>query len=339
MGGDWGPLNARARGLGSSLLPRSALRELAGEAGSPGELTGRLSRVGYPPDGGELPATPEGVDRAIARVHAWRLALLRRWAYGLRERLAVVFGEEDRRSLRALVRGAREGASPERRLRGLVPTPTLPREALERMAEAQSVARLAELVEDAGHPLAGALTDAASSGPPPDDLYAIELTLDRTFARRAADAASNDRELREFTARIVDRANAWTLLLAGAAEGEPGPDELHLPGGEAFPRERFEAIFTTGDEGERRRLVAEALGERGVDFVADPPVPAGRLEDRLLEADIRWTRERARRAPLGPWPFLHLVLRSRAESRDLRKLVWSAAMGAPTLSFSPVTPP
>lgn len=338
MGGDWGPLNARARGLGSSLLRRAALRELAREPGSPADLAGRLARAGYPPDGGELPSTPEGLDRAVARVHGWRLALLHRWAAGLRERLTVVFEAEDRRSLRALLRGIREGASPERRLRGLVPTPTLPRDALEEMAEADSVARLAELLQEAGHPLAGALTDASSPAPEPDDLYGAELALDRAFARRAADAASGDRELREFTARVVDRANAWTLLLAGAVEGEPGPDELHLSGGDAFPPERFEKIFSTGDDGERRRLVTEALGERGGDLAADPSVPGGGPEDRLLAADIRWTRDRARRAPLGPWPFLHLVLRSRAEARDLRKLVWSAAMGAPTVAFSPLSP-
>lgn len=336
MGGDWGPLNARSRGLGSSLLSRSVLRDAAG-AGSPGDLAGRLSRAGYPPDREDLPATPPGMDRAVGRVHGWRLGVLHRWAGALRERLPVVFEAEDRRSLRALLRGVREGASAERRLRGLVPTPNLGRPALERMAEARSIERLSDLLREEGHPLAGALADAVSPTPSPAGLYRAELALDRAFARRAAGAASGDRELRQFAARIVDRANAWTLLLAGAAEGQPGPDELHLPGGEALPQERFSSIYTVEDDDERRRLVAEALGGRLGELLSDPTVPPAHLKDRLLEADIRRTRGRARRAPLGPWPFLHLVLRSRAEARELRKLVWSAAMGAPASAFRPVS--
>lgn len=338
MGGDWGPLNARSRGLGASLLPRSVLRDAAG-ADSPGALAGRLSRAGYPPDRGDLPSTAEGMDRAVGRVHGWRLAVLHRWAGDLRERLPVVFEAEDRRSVRALLRGIREGASPERRLRGLVPTPGLPRPALERMAEARSPEGLSELLRDEGHPMADALADAVSPTPSPTDLYRAELELDRTFARRAAGAASGERKLREFAARIVDRSNAWTLLLADAAEGEPGPDELHLPGGEAFPQERFTDIYRVEDREERRQLVAEELGGRAGELLSDPTVSPARLADRLLDADIRRIRNRARRAPLGPWPFLHLVLRSRAEARDLRNLVWSSAMGAPTSAFRPVSLP
>ena len=337
MGGDWGPLNARSRGLGSTLLPRSSIGDAAG-TGSPGELAGRLSRAGYPPDRGDLPSTARGLDRAVGRVHGWRLTVLHRWAGDLRELLPVVFEAEDRRSLRALLRGVREGASPERRLRGLVPTPTLPRTALERMAEARSIEDLSQLLRDEAHPLAGALRDTASPPLSPADLYEAELALDRAFAQRATGAASGDRELQGFAARIVDRANAWTLLLADAAEGEPGPEDLRLPGGEAFPEEQFASIYGVEDGEERRRLVAEQLGGRGGELLSDPTVSPARLGDHLLESDIRWTRDRALRSPLGPWPFLHLVLRSRAESRDLRSLVWSAAMGAPASAFRPVSP-
>ena len=336
MGGDWGPLNARSRGLGASLLPGSLLRDAAG-ADSPADLAGRLSRAGYPPDRGDLPSTARGLDRAVGRVHGWRLAVLHRWAGDLRERLPVVFEPEDRRSLRALIRGIREGASPERRLGGLVPTPTLPRSALERMAEARSLEDLGDVLLDEGHPLAETLSDAVRPTPSPADLYRAELALDRAFARRAAGAASGERGLREYAARLVDRANAWTLLLAGAAEGEPGPEELHLPGGEALPPDRFTSIHGVEDEEERRRLVAEELGGPAGDLLSDPTVSPARMGERLLDADIRRTRDRARRAPLGPWPFLHLVLRSRAEARDLRSLVWSAAMGAPASAFRPVS--
>lgn len=338
MGGDWGPLNARSRGLSASLLPPDVLREAAG-SDSAGELAGRLSRAGYPPDGGELPSTPDGLDRAVSRVTGWRLGLLHRWAGDLRDRLPVVFEAEDRRSLRALLRGIAEGADPERRLRGLVPTPTLSRRALREIADAGSVELLVERLREEEHPLADALADAPTEGPASSGLFEAELALDRAFARRASTAASPDPDLREFAARRVDRANAWTLLQAGRTEGERPAEELHLPGGTALPPGRFAEILAVEEADERRGLVASALGGREGALLSDSPAPAERVADRLLAADLRDARDRARRSPLGPWPFLRLVLRSRAEARDLRRLVWGVALGAPSSTLTPVSLP
>jgi len=273
MGGDWGPLNARSRGLGSSLLPPDVQREAA-SSDSTGELAGRLARAGYPPDGGELPSTPEGLDRAVSRVTGWRLALLHRWAGDLRDRLPVVFEAEDRRSIRALLRGAAEGAAPERRLRGLVPTPTLPRRALQEMAGAGAPEVLTERLRDEGHPLAEALAGTAATAPASSGLFEAEMALDRAFARRATSAASPDSDLRDFAARRVDRANAWTLLEAGRSAGERDPEGLRMPGGNAFPPDRFAEILSVEEDDERRALVASALGGRAGALLSEPAVPA-----------------------------------------------------------------
>lgn len=335
MGGDWGPLNARARGLEAGLLGPSVLREAAA-AGSTGDMSRRLRRAGYPPDGGELPGTADGLDRTVTRVAAWRLRLLGRWAGDLRRPLAVVFEAEDRRNLRTLLRGVTEGAGPETLLRGLVPTPTLPRRALAQLAEAGSYSGLAASLEEHGHFTAGPLGEAVADPTDASGLFRTELALDRAFAERVTSAARSHRELRDFTARRVDRLNAWTVLRGVAAGEERLPEELHLPGGQALSAERFGEVLSVADAGERRRLLGEALGGRDGRIVGDTAIPPALLTDRLLAADVGEARERARRQPLGPWPFLRFVLRFRAESRDLRRIGWGGAMGAPSTERVPV---
>lgn len=337
MGGHWGPLNARARGLGAGVLGTEERRRAAG-AESLGDLRSHLSSAGYPPDGGGLPATVDGLDRTVSRVNGWRLDLLHRWAGPLRDRLAVVFEAGDPGRLRRLARGLAEGADVERRGAGLLPTPSLPGSVLQRLARAGSLEEMSELLRAHGHPLADALTGHEVGTSPGADLFEMEMELERASSRRAASAAGPDPILRAFAARGIDRANAWTILMAADVEGERDPGDLHLPGGDRLPRDRFGTLMSLEETAARRAGLVEVLDGPEAGLLAGD-APLSELPERLLAADVRDARDRARRQPLGPWPFLHVCLRCRAEGRALRRAVRGASMGAPETARRPVSLP
>lgn len=342
----WEDLDARARGMSTRLLPEAELDRLAGlpdlEA-----LVRALPAPLRPP--GEAPATARRVDRALGRAAGDRLGLLARWAGpSRRARLAVVFGEEDRRSLRILLRAAAAGLPTERRLDGVTATPDLPEGVLRRAARADDPAGVLAVVEDAGHPFGGLLPPATGRGPHgATDLFALETALSRAWALRAVEGAGRDRGLRRFVGRAVDLENAWTALFApgptpagppdGDARGGEGeavaPGEeagLHLGGGSALPAGTFRDVTGTSDRARRRELLAEAFSGTPLGRAfADPAAGAAGLEARALDARIAEERWHGRRDPLGPAPLLEYVLRLRREVRSLRRVAWGLEMGAP----------
>jgi len=114
---NWDDVNARVRGLGLHLLGSVELAALAAAIDIPA-LAAALEARGFRVLAGSGPVTPAKLEAGIRRAEGNRLALLARWCGGPRvAALAVVYEAEDRRSLRALARGAVEGAAPEARLR------------------------------------------------------------------------------------------------------------------------------------------------------------------------------------------------------------------------------
>jgi hypothetical protein len=109
----------------------------AAEAGSWSGAARTLVAGGFPAAEHDL-ASRADFDRAAGRIAAARLELLGRWLGNRRGALAVIYEDEDRRSIRRLLRGAAEGASREARLRGLTPTQGLPERVMIRLASAFS---------------------------------------------------------------------------------------------------------------------------------------------------------------------------------------------------------
>jgi hypothetical protein len=338
---NWGAANARARGLSTHLLDRAALMHAAGAGSWPATIR-RLVERGYalPNVGAEL--SPEEFDRATGEVHLARLRLLERWLGGRREALAILFEDEERRTLRALLRGAAEGASPEARLRGLSPTPGLPRQAIERLAWAESPALLAEALVRMGHPAGRALAQAARHTPEAalPGLWRLETALSQTFALRATRAARRGgKEFRRFAALLIDLENAGSLLLARDWGPEIGPDEVFLPGGAVLDRMRFAALAAIPDQSGVSLGLEQAFAHTpfarifGLEGTRD-------FDARASSALLEWLRREARRNPLGPGVVLWVLQRIRAEARDLRFLSAAVQLGMPParMAESLVTP-
>jgi vacuolar-type H+-ATPase subunit C/Vma6 len=241
-----------------------------------------------------------------------------------------VFEDEDRRSLRAILRGAVHGSPAERRLAGLVPTPALPERALQELARAPTAAAVATLLAAWRHPYAAPLAPAIATTQP--DLFALELSLARAFADRTVRAAlrAGDAGLLRFARETIDLENALSAVVLTVEGKDVVPKDVFLPGGARVSIVAFEEAAALGEPGAAGARLAVALGDSPIATVLRRAArdPAS-LEDDLLRARLHLLARRVRQAPLGALPVLWFGLRLRARVVDLRRIVWAVTLGAP----------
>lgn len=333
----WDDVNARARGLATHLLDPGALAGLAAAPDWPAFIS-RVTSLGYPLSGAAM-VDSAAFDRAVSLVASRRLNLLGRWLSTRQAVLAVVLEDEERRTVRALLRGAAQGASPGARLRAATPTTHLPVSRLERLAHASSVPELVGDLVRAGHPAGRALQDVLRHAKIPN-LQALEWALARLFSARATRAARpGGPVVRGFAAELVDQENVWTLLLAAPPEEGAPADQDFLPGGTRLTREEFARLRTRRDSqrlAQNLRVLFKGTA-LGAALAVDPlDMPA--LPLRAAAARIVWLRGLSRRDPLGPAVVLGVMERIRAEARALRSIAWGVTFGAPVSTVMSLIP-
>lgn len=322
----WGDLVARARGLSGHLLRKAQYMALcaAGSVSTLAELMAALGLV--PPPAAGVPGDEHALELALRRRAGARLRILANWAGSRREQLAPLFDDEDRRALRTLCRGAIAGVAPEKRLAGLVPTPSLPIRALEQLAHAGDIATIAAFLVAWRHPFGSALADEARRQRP--DLLQMEMTLVRTFAARANDAArASDAAMHRFVERIIDLENLRAALVIAEHPTDIEPGAVFVAGG------RIVAVDDLRFAGSSRSRpdVAARLAPR----VAGTPLAAALVadgrpaDDGVLDALVAEFRRLALREPLGTAPVILFVLAQRAELRALVRILWSVSLGMP----------
>ncbi len=333
MAAFFGDINARARGLRTHLLPPSTLDGLA-RAPSLLVLQRDLSALGFVrPD---APTTTATLEQAVRRHAAGQISLLSRWSAGPRQAtLAVVFEDEDRRSIQAVVRGAQQAAPAEARLAGLVPTASLPERALQALAAQPTVEDVVHLLGWWQHPLAPPLLVPASK--PHPSLFRIEVALHRAFASRATQAAKKaDRHLAAYVMQVIDIMNAWSALLHFAEEDPAIVELTFIEGGSALPRNSFEQLMSLPlfDEVEEmlvRQFRGSPLSDafrRGIDNLAE-------LEFEILRAQIHEQNHAVRVDPGGTAPIIGYALELRAQVIMLRRIIWGVALRAPSSMIFP----
>ena len=322
----WEDVNARARGLGTRLLEPEALSSLA-EAFDPTALGRGLAARGILPDDGTTPTAPD-LAIALRRWAGREIGILRRWLGERDAVLAVELDLEDRRSLRALVRGAAEGVAAEARLSGLIPTPALPERLLRELAEQARIGDQAALLIAAGHPYGAPILAAAAVGEP--DLFRIELAIARTFAERALRGSRRaGRFLRDYVASAIDRDNCRAALILAAGGGDEPAAQAFLPGGR-LTAEAFEAAVATGDPVAAARMLGTTPGLRDLAPILLRHATASAALDAALEEHVLATLQRAARLePLGPAPVLLFLRRLRRQAAALGRIVWGVELGVP----------
>lgn len=321
---DWGDLDARARGLTTHLLGRRRLAELAG-CTSLGELAKELEALGYQLAPAADVVTAEALEVGVRRIAARRVRTIARWAGSRADVLSVLFGDEDRRSVRALLRGALQGAPAAQRLAGLIPTPSLPEGALEELAVNERIGDVVTLLALWEHPYGPPLLAEARREQP--DPLVLELTLNRVFARRAVDAARHaGASLRQYVALVIDLENARTALALDASTADVDLEAAFLPGGE---RVTLELLSRPHD------LPAAFGGTPYVEALERGAANDAALEAQLLARMIADVVSAARLDPLGPFPLIGYWLRLRAECVDLQRIIWGIVSLAPPAVVEP----
>ncbi len=335
MAAFFGDINARARGLRTHLLPPSTLDRLA-RARTLLALQRDLSALGFVrPD---APTTTATLEQAVRRHAAAQMSLLSRWSAGPRQAaLAVIFEDEDRRSIQAVVRGAEQAASAEARLAGLVPTASLPERALQALAAQPTVKDVVSLLGWWQHPLAQPLLEPASKRHP--SLFRIEVALHRAFARRAAQTAKKaDRHLASYVMQVIDIMNAWSALLHFDEEDPAIVELTFIAGGRVLSRKSFEQLLSLPRFDEvAEMLVRQFRGSPLLDAFRRALDDLAELESSILQAQIDEQNHAVRVDPGGTAPIIGYALELRAQVISLRRIIWGVALGAPpSMIFSGV---
>lgn len=325
-------LVARARGLATHLLSRSTLIGVL-EAPDLDALARRLEERGVPP--APRPVTAAELELAARRWAARELARLALWLPEGAALAEVIFGDEDRRSVRAMLRGVASGAPADKRLAGLIPTPRLPERLLAELARQSSAAHIASLLVTWGHPLGTPLLEATAGTEP--DLAAVEKALLRgTVEALQARARRWGSGLRAWTREAIDLANARTAIGIAARDEEPQLERVLLAGG-GIPADAFGPAVASGSPAEAARRVAQLLppGPLAAAF-RDHASSLSLLDDALLAARIAAHRRVVRLDPLGPESVMLYALRLRAQVMLVRQAVWRLTLGIPLPAINPL---
>ena len=323
-----GDINTRARGLRTHLLPASDLERLARTTNLLA-LQRELSGLGYVPS--DTPATAMSLEKAIRRHAASQMAILDRWCTDdRRAALAVIFEDEDRRSIQAILRGAQQGTATEARMAGLIPTTSLPERALLTLAGQPTPTDVIRMLALWGHSL-GAPLVAAASGPHPS-LFEIEVELQRAFARKAsARADQGGRQLVEYVEQIVDIMNIWSALLHFVERDPSIVDMTFVEGGRWITRDVFHKLMSLETRPQvEKRLAWELRKSAFASVFRDDIEDLAELEGKMLRAQIDWQNRAVRFDPSGAAPIIGFAIELRAEVVNLRSIVWGVALQAPT---------
>ena len=326
----WEDLIARVRGLGTHLFDWEQLDDLA-RCRDLNELVRRLEQCGLVigSAGGA-----EDIERAVRRTAAGRMALLARWAGPRNLALRIIFEDEDRRSLRGLLRGLVGAVPAPTRLAGLIPTPSLPARGLEQLAALHRPGEFAALLVAWGNPYGRVLLDHLSS--PEPDLLEAELAVARRWATRVVEGAEQgDTMLQSFVAESLDIENITTALLLAGAGYENPLDQCFLPGGTQVGLPLFRRSAEAPDLVSAQRYLLEGLAGRSLaGVIASLPAEFNKFEVALLRYRIERLHRRSRLEPLSTAPVLGYALRVRYEVIMLQRIIWGLSLGAPAATLT-----
>jgi vacuolar-type H+-ATPase subunit C/Vma6 len=136
--------------------------------------------------------------------------------------------------------------------------------------------------------------------------------------------------MRRIAAGAIDLRNARAAITLAAEPQDQPIEAAFLSGGTRLDRADFVAASQADGAAGAAAALSATLGSRTLAVVlrrhaAEP----GRLDDAILAWRIGRLARRIRIDPLGPEPVIHFLLRLRRQVVALRRLVWSAALGAP----------
>lgn len=179
------------------------------------------------------------------------------------------------------------------------------------------------------HPFGLPLVDAVSGTRP--SLFQVEVALQRAFAGGSLESARKaGRHLLDYARQVVDVMNAWSSLLHFPERDPAIVDLTFIEGGALIDREVFGNLFSLESFTEVREQLARALrGSALADAFAGEPEQLATLETAVLRAQIEEQSRAARTDPEGTAPLISFALGLRAETLNLRRIIWGVSLETP----------
>lgn len=315
----------RVRGLSSRLLGRAELEQLALSRDIDALVEG-FQGTSYASLATLTAREAVGLEREARRIAGDRLGVISAWCDDRNEVLVPLYEDEDRRNLRALTRAVLAQTPPDQRAAGLLPTPALPAAALEELAHRTRLRELASLLTSWGNPYGGAI--AAEAMRPHPDLFLLQLAIDRTFAVRALAAAERFGEpILGYVRLLIDVENGSSLTALVSGSIEHDHDVLFIPGGDLISYDAYCEMSALKAHDARARLARIVAGTQLASIASAPP--GTNSDDAVLTAHLRELHRASRLNPLSLTVLLEYVLRLRAETHDVARVIWGIAMQMP----------
>lgn len=246
MSSDYGYINARVRGMKSKLLGSSFFQG-ALDASDFRAFVVTLTQSPYMREMEEAQARHSGlavVDAAVARNFYGTARSLLSFSSGTpNELIGTLLMRYDLANVKAIARGKHAGKDLDAIRGSLFPAGEFKPVLLEEAAGAADMAAAAQVLAFTGSPIGAAFLKAARRYQADNDLYSLELSLDKAYyeatLQRAEDAGA-PADLMRHLQREVDATN---LLTALKLRGTGVDHELFVPGGKEISRAQFDAIM------------------------------------------------------------------------------------------------
>ncbi len=317
MSTDYGYINARVRGMKTSLLPE----EFYTEALAASDFRAFLSVLGqsrYMHALEEAQSRYEGlraVDDALARDFFKTTRSLLLSADGdAGQLMELLLLRYDRENLKTIARAKQAGKSLEEVVGSLFPAGPLKPAVLEAVASAPDMASAAQELALTTTPLKAAFSRAVARFQSDGDLYALELSIDRAYYRvllqRLRRSGAPTGFMRHIT-REIDATNLRTALkLRGVEEGT---EEVFIAGGREITRSVFDGVRLA--EGPGGLQVLQGTGFAEVAEASSLAEAEHRVRE-ILDASAR----SAAADPLGPGVVVRFLRLKESEIARVRLL-------------------
>jgi V/A-type H+-transporting ATPase subunit C len=249
MADDFGYINARVRGMKARLLGPEFYAEALATSDFDA-FRSVLAQSPYARDIEEAQAQHRGlrvVDEAVGRNFYGSARKIRGFADGDPGRLIrALLMRYDLQNLKAIARAKHAGREAGDIRQALFPAGELKPAVLDNLAEQNDLLSVAQALAITRHPLALAFTRAARDYSSDDDLYKLEIALDRAYYRvilEELEATEHPEGLMAHIKLEIDATNLRTALKIRGSDAGADPAELYVPGGRAIKRPVFESLL------------------------------------------------------------------------------------------------
>lgn len=334
MSSDYGYINARVRGMKSKLLG-SAFFQSALDGSDFRAFVSSLSQSPYMRELEEAQARLSGlavVDDAVARNFYGTARSLLTFSSGKpNELIGTLLMRYDLANVKTIARGKHAGKELDDIRGSLFPAGEFKPVLLEEAAAAADMAAAAQVLAFAHSPIGGAFLKAARRYQTDNDLYALELALDKAYYQAVlerAEAASAPADFQRHLQREIDATN---LLTALKLRGRGVDHELFVPGGKEVSRAQFDAMMLDSEGSALQGLAGGSFA--GVIATTDLSSAEGVVRS-VLDASAK----RLAADPLDIGVVVDFLRRKEAEAAKIRLLARGKFYGVPRATLEKELP-